>query len=397
MLAFNTVRIETALIFNIFKKEWKFMESKINLIKIRSMDKSQRLMFFVIHSCFLLTSLPSWALQHPTGFVTLEECIEQGNFIENTLQETDSQQFVLSLKNGVVVNEGGIITQEGKIFKDTETYKEDQHHLLASGRNIASENSISFKGRLVVISSPGQENWYHWLFQVLPRIKILVDSGIEYDKIYLHNMKFNWQSESLSIVMKHLKIPEDRLFLTTKDDYIIEATDLIVPSVPFIPSKSSIFPSWLKDFIQSTFLVGVSDANTPERIYISRSKAAVRRIANEASLVNLLEKKGFVTLNLEELPVQSQAEIFHNAKVIIGPHGSGFTNLIFSKPNTCVIEIDHGLNDERQRSFYKRMAQIMDCQYKGYYADLVEEENLEDDIEVNILDFNDFCAQLGIF
>lgn len=357
--------------------------------------KIDRMLMLVMHFLLVFFYVPCWALQHPTGFVTIQECIEQGDAAKVLLQEADSQQFILSLKNGVVVNEGGIVTQEGKILRDTETYREDQHCLLRNGRNIASENSVFFSGRLAVISSSGQENWYHWLFQVLPRMKILADSGIEYDKIYINNLRFSWQCESLSIVMKLLKIPEDRLLLINGDS-IVEATNLIIPSVPFIPSKSPAFPFWLKDFIQSAFLTSTDNAGMPERIYISRSKANRRRIANEEALVNLLKKKGFVILNAEELSVDEQAKIFHNAKIVIGPHGSGFTNLVFSKPNTCVIEIDHGLIGE-QRSFYKRMTKIMQGHYYGYYADLVTEEDLENDITVDILNFTDFCIQLGIF
>lgn len=354
-----------------------------------------------ILSFFLLTChiLPCWSLQHPTGFITLEECIKQGACAKILLQEPDSQQFILSLQNGVVINEGGVITQDGKILKDTETYGEDQHRLLSNTkRNLANEESVFFEGRLAVISSPGQENWYHWLFQVLPRIKILVDSEVEYDKIYLENVNFKWQRESLDIVMKLFKIPEDRLFLKTVDS-IVEASTLIVPSVPFIPSKSLAFPLWLKEFIITSFLVDTAPevAKLPERIYISRSNASCRSISNEAALARVLVEKGFVVLHLEEMSVRDQARAFHHAKIIIGPHGSGFTNLIFCKPKTLVIEIDHGIVGDVQRSFYKQMEKIINCRYCGYYPDLVSAEELEQNIHVDLSDFRQFCKKWEIF
>lgn len=332
---------------------------------------------------FLIPSLlicSCWAVQHPDGFTT----VEKAQFL---LQEPDSQQFILELEKGVVINEGGIVTREGKILKDTETYHEDQHRLLRGNRNIAEEDPYFFDGRLAIISSPGQENWYHWLFQVLPRLKVLKDSGVEYDKIYLDNLKFSWQRESLDIVMRLLDIPAEKLFLR-EGDAIVEAETLIVPSIPFNPAKNPAFPAWLKDFLLTSFLS--ENADSPERIYISRSKAKVRRIANEKALIALLEQSGFTVLHLEDLPVQQQAQLFHNAKVIIGPHGSGFANLIFSRPAAKVIEIDHGLAGDEQRSFYKRMAEIMACCYFGYYADTVDEEDLEKDIFIDLDDFNHF-------
>jgi capsular polysaccharide biosynthesis protein len=36
---------------------------------------------------------------------------------------------------------------------------------------------------------------------------------------------------------------------------------------------------------------------------------------------------------------EEQVRLFRNAEVVVGPHGAGFTNLIFSKPGTRVVEI----------------------------------------------------------
>ncbi|MES2273760.1 MAG: hypothetical protein V4487_06175 [Chlamydiota bacterium] len=121
-------------------------------------------MRFVLISLLFANAL--LAIEHPTRFTTLKECADEHLPIISVLTEADSKQFVLILENGVVVNEGGIVTQGGKVFKDTETHLEDQHRLLAL-QNLAEEESTSFNGSLTVISSPGQENWYHWLFEVL--------------------------------------------------------------------------------------------------------------------------------------------------------------------------------------------------------------------------------------
>jgi len=343
----------------------------------------------LVIACCPLFSLD---IKHPDGFITVCEYMDQGGVIKGALNEIDSSQFVVSLENGIVVNEGGIVTKDGKIFKDTETYLEDQHRLLRGKRDISKEDVTFFNGKLAVISSPGQENWYHWLFQVLPRIKILVESGVEFDKIYIDNLKYSWQRESLAVVMKNLGLSEDCLFLTVGDS-IVQASSLIVPSVAFIPSKWPVFPRWLKSFLRNTFLVTQESANRPERIYISRSKASVRRIANEEAFVEILKQQGFVVVTLEDLSVHEQADLFHQAKIVIGPHGSGFANLIFSNPETCVIEIDHGLAGE-QRSFYKRMAEIMECKYFGYYPDCVEEELLDEDITINIEAFINFFRNI---
>lgn len=344
---------------------------------------------------FILLSFSLEAVQHPTGFISLETCIEKGSDAIFLLSEDDSKQFVLVLDQGVVVNEGGIVTQEGKILQDTETYLQDQQRLLNVNRNIAEEEITYFDGKLVVLSSPGQENWYHWLLQVLPRLKILVDSGIEYDKIYINNLKFPWQHQSLFHVMKLLDIPKDRLFLVD-GDAIVQATKLIIPSVPYIPSKlGSIFPSWYKQFIHSCFLLEKFE-QTNRKIYISRSNASLRRVVNENELISFLKDEGFEVVHLEKMSVFDQTKAFCESKVIMGPHGSGFSNLIFSSPGAHVIEIDHGLKGDEQRSCFQKMTQVMECNYCPYYADEVEEEDLEKDIPIDLQNFKSFYKNLGL-
>ncbi|WP_082341664.1 glycosyltransferase family 61 protein [Paenibacillus solani] len=80
---------------------------------------------------------------------------------------------------------------------------------------------------------------------------------------------------------------------------------------------------------------------TPERFYISRKKASVRRIINENEVIHCLEAHGFVSLCLEDWTVAQQIKMFASAKAIVGQHGAGMSNLAFCTPGTRVIEIFH--------------------------------------------------------
>lgn len=140
-----------------------------------------------------------------------------------------------------MINEGGILTSDGFILRDIQTSLGDQHRLLKKNRDINSENPMYFKGKLVVLSSPGSENWYHWLLQILPRLLILQESKVNYDRIYINNLKFKWQLESLKEVLRFLAISEEKL-LIINGDCIIQASSLIVPSIPFIPIKGTPLP-----------------------------------------------------------------------------------------------------------------------------------------------------------
>lgn len=345
------------------------------------------------------------AIQHPTGFTTHEECVKNGATVTYLHEEKSGiKQFVLSLDNAVVIGEGGIVTNDGKIVTDTETYKQDQQRLLRGNRDISKEDSMFFEGTLAVMSSPGQQCYYHWLLQTLPRLKLLADSKLSYDKIYIYgdNFKYGWQKDSLYTALDYLGISHDKL-LFVEHDIIVEAKKLLVPSVPWMPSKRSEFEraelDWHKKFLKNVF-VTQSNKNTPKHIFISRSKARYRRITNEDALLESLHKKGFVAYCLEDLSICDQVTLFNNAQVIIGPHGAGWSNLIFCNPGTKIIEIDHGVAGNEPRSPFERMAKRMVCLYHPFYTDLLEPDVLENnpnqDITVDIEAFTLFLQGLEI-
>ncbi|WP_139295225.1 glycosyltransferase family 61 protein, partial [Planktothrix tepida] len=56
-------------------------------------------------------------------------------------------------------------------------------------------------------------------------------------------------------------------------------------------------------------------------------------------ILEYLNQWGFVSIELETLTVQEQADLFSQAEVIIAPHGAGLTNLVFCQANTVVVEL----------------------------------------------------------
>lgn len=75
------------------------------------------------------------------------------------------------------------------------------------------------------------------------------------------------------------------------------------------------------------------------RIYISRRTG--RAMQNEVELIPGLEERGFEILSLEGLSVREQIGLFREACFIVGPHGAGHANLMWSAPGTTLLEVFH--------------------------------------------------------
>ena len=96
------------------------------------------------------------------------------------------------------------------------------------------------------------------------------------------------------------------------------------------------------------------------RIFLSRQDAARRRLLNEEKIINRLKPHGFEVIVPGSLSVADQIEVFSQAEIVVGPHGSGFANMVFASPQAKLVEIHspHGV-----ASSFDRLTWIMGQQY----------------------------------
>lgn len=76
-----------------------------------------------------------------------------------------------------------------------------------------------------------------------------------------------------------------------------------------------------------------------DRIYVSRSRVAKRRMVNEKRVEKLFAAAGFFILHPQEHPIADQVALFAHAKMIAGAGGSAMHNIVFAPPATPVLII----------------------------------------------------------
>jgi tetratricopeptide (TPR) repeat protein/capsular polysaccharide biosynthesis protein len=199
-------------------------------------------------------------------------------------------------------------------------------------------------GKAAILSVLSGNVYFHWMVDLLPRIEILRRAGISLDEIdwfVVNNYQSQFQKETLTA----LGIPPEKILASDRHPHI-QAEELIVPS---FGSHLGWLQPWGLKFLRDVFLTPKvlsklpskpsSKGGFPERIYISREKAKYRRVLNEGEVQEILGQHGFVTVSPESMSLEEQIAMFAAAKIIIAPHGSGLTNIIFCQPGTKVIEL----------------------------------------------------------
>ena len=194
----------------------------------------------------------------------------------------------------------------------------------------------------------GNNNYWHWLFDVLPRLalcsKTVNLSELDYFLLPAHTKKF--QIESLD----HLSIPKNKRISSEKFRHI-KAQKLIVTDHPVVTSGDATkdimnIPKWISQWLKENFLPQNITYNKKDikKIYIDRSdnisdRLPKRIISNEEEVKKYLLKNNFIPIRLHETDFIEQVKLFNNAEYIVGLHGGGFANLAFCKPGTRVIEL----------------------------------------------------------
>ncbi len=207
-----------------------------------------------------------------------------------------------------------------------------------------------FKGTVfsTLSGGGGNFNYWHWMFDILPRFHIL-DSALksieEIDYFLFPNTGMKFQIESLDL----LNIPKTKRLSSLHYRHIL-ADEIIITSHPYTllnnPSIDSLkIPNWIFDYLRKKFLDKVIKTTYlktfPEKIYINRkdSSSVVRHITNLDETEDTLKNHNFSSLTMSDYSFSEQVALFYNAKEVIGLHGAGFANIIFSRENTKIIEM----------------------------------------------------------
>ena len=290
--------------------------------------------------------------------------------IKNGRVYTDYVEHVAVIDNKTLFNQASF--QQIDIGSGAELRSPKENIVLTKGTP-RIKKKISGKVFSMVQGASGNQNYFHWLFDILPKLKLCSEhyNLKEIDFFYLPNLQ-KFQKQTLSI----FEINENRI-LNSELYRHIQANELFVVDHPwyhkgYILDQVEFLPSWIAHWLRDTYLKYAKKIEVNEKIYVDRteSKFTHCQIQNDSEIFEILKKRGFSKYKVGELSFFEQIYLFNNAKIIIGAHGAAFTNLVFCKPNTKIVEIRPS---SQTNNNYKRISEICKLDYRLIITKELEE------------------------
>ena len=343
------------------------MKKKINFFLSKSKGILNKIYIFLMASK-VMSDAPKKVMSVKGSKLTkiLKVEIEQGPYV--IVQIINGRIFTDRSCNISVISKKYLVPfvswqYEGeKVLSDAENFTLKGKLIINQPIKIINANLIS-----LLTGGGGNYNYYHWLFDSLPRL-FLIQYSLNLDdntKYLIPDDTHDFQKETLAI------LGIDKFsYISSEKFQNIQATNLIATSHPN-PNPSQI-PKWIYDFLRKSFIVTPVKENK-FYIYVSRADSVnSRRLINEDRLINALISLGFKIYRLSELSFSEQVSLFSQARIVIGVHGAGFANLTFAPRGTVVFEL---FSEQYQPNMYERISKLGELDYQKIICKPVNSEN----------------------
>jgi hypothetical protein len=218
----------------------------------------------------------------------------------------------------------------------------------------------SLREKLVLLPwGGGGASYGDFLIQFLPKLARLIAAIPKHERkkttICLHAFHVHpWALSLLDLI----DIPKERI-ITGLSDVIVPPDGRLIFGSGSRSRHGIAHPEDIREFLKLVApRLSITDRSPWRKIYISRKMG--RKMAKEELLVEGLVSRGFEIMCLEELGLSEQIRAFQEAAVIVGPHGAGHANIMWSQPGIHLIEV---FNQNWMHPCYALLAEIKGIHY----------------------------------
>ena len=198
--------------------------------------------------------------------------------------------------------------------------------------------------------------YQHWLTQCLPAI----DWSLRQDHPRGHRLLLPqlepWQEDFIRI-LGYGAVP--RLTPKAGTQYLLpraEYSEFLNGSTSFEISLST------RDTARRVLNALPSFPPPHKVLYVPCANPYYGSIANEAEVIDLLQRRGVYIVDQRHLDTADRINLFRHADVVMGPLGQGLADVLFCKPGTLLWE---WMPEHHQNASFNRLAQAAEVDYWG--------------------------------
>ena len=261
-------------------------------------------------------------------------------------------QFLLRIPNASVL--GGLVKlQTGEFLRESDWR---MRYFMESdvSRTRYHRHKTHLDGDCYYLDILFSGNYAHWLADELPRLVgalpflpaatrfIIIDPITQYKSESLAALGIG--SDRIVAVQGHSQVRCERLWYGTAPNDTIWNANIL---------------NQIRDAMLRTF--NRSSESLPERVFVSRSGARSKRLGNEEELLSLIKSYDFTVITPEKMSLAEQVRIFSGARVVLGAHGAGLSNLLFCPPGAKLLELQD--SSFVPRVWFWKWAAMLGCEY----------------------------------
>lgn len=205
-----------------------------------------------------------------------------------------------------------------------------------------------FDSRALWITDDWSNGYFHWLADALPRLYAVRALAREL------TLLLPGEYERLEFAQSSLKLFElgGTEYVRVGETYVCERFVMPTHTAPSGNYNEPLMRE-MRDFLfAARGLRDNSDAR--RRVYVSRSRAAKRKVVNEEEVVAVLSEFDFEVVHFEDYGFDEQMRLASETKYMVSNHGAGLTNMFFMHAGGAVLELRR--EGERERNWFFNLA-----------------------------------------
>tara|TARA_B100000989_G_scaffold268757_1_gene223681 strand:- start:836 stop:1915 length:1080 start_codon:yes stop_codon:yes gene_type:complete len=320
---------------------------------VLALKKILKKIYFSIIKTFFETLYGSIKKKSNSGFTLIKVKFSKESKKEYEVYEIKNARiYTDSSQNVAVIKKNEIYEKLSTQLIDNHLVNLDKNGIIKTGTRKFIQKKIKGNILSLIQGASAIENYGHWLLDTIPKLIVIkkIKDLNSFDAILIPNFKKNFQKDSL----EYFDIPKSKILDGSEITHIY-ADKITIPSHPYweidkhqfetvANVDKDILKSIRKIFLKENYSNKIKKNNN---IYIDRSDSIFNhnKLVNNLEIIEYLKNKDFLIVKLSEFSFNEQIKLFNSAKIIIGSHGAGLTNIIFSEPSTKIIEIGNPNSD----------------------------------------------------